>query len=154
MTAILLIAIDGSPQAEALLRLAISHALALDAAAEVICVIDPGYSLGDPDHRPPSADEQLDYPGPAHEQEGAEQAVQAAVAQLRAGGVKAEGHVATGEPVEVICARARQLGCELIVLGHRHRQWFARLREGSVCHAVIEQAPCPVLVQTPHDSAS
>lgn len=151
MPAPLLIAIDGSSRAEALLALAVRQALALAAPVEVICVIDPGYSLGNPDRHPISAEEAVDYPGPAHEQEGAEHVVKAAVQRLQRAGVTACGHVVSGEPEQVICRQAHELGCQLIVLGHRHRRWLARVREASVCHAVIEQAACPVLVLPPHD---
>ena len=150
MSAPILIAIDGSSQAEALLQLAARHAKALGAPIEVICVLDPDR---DPAALTPTllgTGEIIPDTGPSQAQLDADQAVVAAVSQLQAAGVEARGHVASGEPSRLICTYAHNRNCQLIVLGHRYRHWFAKLREGSVCHAVIEHASCPVLVQTPH----
>ncbi|MHC1479699.1 universal stress protein [Frateuria aurantia] len=149
MTAPILIAIDGASEAEVQLQLATRHALALGAVAEVICVIDPDR---DPATTPPPmlSGDTLPNLGPSQAQLDADQAIRKAVELLRDAGVEANGHVATGEPSRLICTYASNHGCQLIVLGHRYRHWFAKLREGSVCHAVIEQATCPVLIQPPH----
>jgi nucleotide-binding universal stress UspA family protein len=62
------------------------------------------------------------------------------------------GHVATGEVVEgeavdEIVRYARRVEAELIVVGHRHlKGWAARWWRGSVSKALIEHAPCSVLV--------
>lgn len=150
MTASILIAIDGASPPDALLALAARHARGLSAPVEVICVIDP-------DREPETVPQGL--PGFGEAGAGqirlqADQAVRAAVGQLQAAGIEAAGHVAAGEPGHVICTYAGNRGCQLIVLGHRYRHWFAKLRESSVCHAVIEHATCPVLVLTPHCATS
>jgi len=62
-------------------------------------------------------------------------------------GVKAEGHVVTGEPVDEICRIAGELGVELIVVGHRKHGFFmSRWWRGSVGSTLIEDAPCSVLI--------
>lgn len=62
-------------------------------------------------------------------------------------GVKAEGHVVTGEPVDEICRIAAELGVELIVVGHRKHGFFmSRWWKGSVGSTLIEDAPCSVLI--------
>jgi len=66
---------------------------------------------------------------------------------LRERGCNAEGHLITGEPVDEICRLAVELGCDLIVLGHRrHGSLLARWWKGSVGASIIEQAPCSVLI--------
>ncbi len=52
-----------------------------------------------------------------------------------------------GDPVQVILGEARRLGCELIVIGHRHLGRLERLLDPSVGDRVIREAPCPVLVE-------
>ncbi|TEE80977.1 universal stress protein [Pseudomonas aeruginosa] len=51
------------------------------------------------------------------------------------------------EARQVILGEARRLGCELIVIGHRHLGRLERLLDPSVGDRVIREAPCPVLVE-------
>jgi nucleotide-binding universal stress UspA family protein len=66
------------------------------------------------------------------------------------------GHVATGEvligdSVEEIASYARRISADLIVVGHRHLDsWAARWWRGSSTRALIEHAPCSVLVVIIH----
>lgn len=62
-------------------------------------------------------------------------------------GIKAEGHLVTGEPVDEICRLAAELGCDLIVVGHRrHQSLLSRWWKGSIGASLIQQAPCSVLI--------
>jgi nucleotide-binding universal stress UspA family protein len=62
-------------------------------------------------------------------------------------GVKAQGHVVTGEPVDEICRIAGELGADLVVVGHRRHGFFmSRWWKGSVGASLIEDAPCSVLI--------
>jgi nucleotide-binding universal stress UspA family protein len=62
-------------------------------------------------------------------------------------GHSATGKVITGDPVDEITRFAREIGADLIVVGHRHLDsWAARWWRGSVSKALIEQSPCSVLV--------
>lgn len=62
-------------------------------------------------------------------------------------GVKAQGHLITGEPVDEICRLAGDLGIDLIVVGHhRHAFFMSRWWKGSVGASLIEDAPCSVLI--------
>ncbi|MBA3903060.1 MAG: universal stress protein [Rhodocyclaceae bacterium] len=62
-------------------------------------------------------------------------------------GVKAQGHLITGEPVDEICRLAGDLGVDLIVVGHRRHAFFmSRWWKGSVGASLIEDAPCSVLI--------
>lgn len=67
--------------------------------------------------------------------------------QLSDRGLKAEGHVVTGEPVDEISRMARELGVDLIIVGHRKHGFFmTRWWKGSVGASLIEEAPCSVLI--------
>lgn len=69
------------------------------------------------------------------------------LALLAERGVKAEGHLITGEPIDEISRLARELDVDLIVVGHGHRtSRFERWWRGSVGASLVEEAPCSVLV--------
>jgi nucleotide-binding universal stress UspA family protein len=60
---------------------------------------------------------------------------------------KAAGHLAVGEPVEEICRLAKELGVDLIVVGHNQNTSFAaRWWKGSVGASLIDYAPCSLLI--------
>ncbi|WP_374668696.1 universal stress protein [Ramlibacter sp.] len=62
-------------------------------------------------------------------------------------GWTARGEVVTGEAIEEITKAARTIGADLIVVGHKHLDsWAARWWRGSISGALIEHAPCSVLV--------
>jgi len=76
------------------------------------------------------------------------------VAQLKERGFGVEGHLAVGEPVEEICRLAKELNCDLIVVGHSQRVTFAaRWWRGSVGKNIIDWAPCSVLIARTRDVA-
>jgi len=66
-------------------------------------------------------------------------------------GYTARGEVVTGEAVEEITKFARKVEASLIVVGHKHLDsWAARWWRGSISGALIEHAPCSVLVVITH----
>ncbi|WP_304454652.1 universal stress protein [Nocardiopsis sp. YSL2] len=63
--------------------------------------------------------------------------------------VRVEEVVATGHPVEALCATASD--CDLMVVGSRGRGGFAGMLLGSVSRNVISHSPCPVaIIRPPH----
>jgi nucleotide-binding universal stress UspA family protein len=54
--------------------------------------------------------------------------------------------VDTGRPVDAICARARRLGVDLIVMTTHGRTGFSRAWIGSVADGVVRQSATPVLL--------
>jgi nucleotide-binding universal stress UspA family protein len=70
------------------------------------------------------------------------------IAQLRQEGrAVVQGEVVVGQPVDEITQYAKRIKADLIVVGHRHLDsWAARWWRGSVSKALIEHAPCSVLV--------
>ena len=71
--------------------------------------------------------------------------------RLEAVGYAARGEVVTGEAVDEITKYARKVEANLIVVGHKHLDsWAARWWRGSISGALIEHAPCSVLVVITH----
>ena len=65
--------------------------------------------------------------------------------RLRAIGYQAQGVAVAGTPSIKILQEATTLGSDLILMGTRGRQGITRFMLGSVSHAVLHKAPCPVL---------
>jgi nucleotide-binding universal stress UspA family protein len=61
-------------------------------------------------------------------------------------GIDASFAVKVGHPTEQIIAEAERAHAELIVLGHRGKTLFERIRLGSVSKQIVQYAECPVLV--------
>ncbi len=71
--------------------------------------------------------------------------------RLKESGMSARGEVVTGDPVRELARTASRIGADLIVVGHKHLDgWAARWWQGSVSKALIEHAPCSVLVVITH----
>jgi nucleotide-binding universal stress UspA family protein len=69
------------------------------------------------------------------------------VRRLTESGRKATGELVVGEAVVEIAAYAQRIGADLIVVGHRHLEgWAKRWWRGSTAKALIENSPCNVLV--------
>lgn len=59
----------------------------------------------------------------------------------------AKGEVLSGEAVQEITRYAKKIDANLIVVGHKHlNNWAARWWRSSLSGALIEHAPCSVLV--------
>jgi nucleotide-binding universal stress UspA family protein len=66
---------------------------------------------------------------------------------LRERGFNATGQLAVGEPVEEICRSAKNLGVDLIVVGHNQNTSFAaRWWKGSVGASLLDYSPCSILI--------
>jgi nucleotide-binding universal stress UspA family protein len=71
--------------------------------------------------------------------------------RLEQAGFVARGEVVTGEAIDEITKCAKRMGANLIVVGHKHLDsWAARWWRGSISSALIEHAPCNVLVVITH----
>lgn len=69
------------------------------------------------------------------------------LAQLTQTGHTAQGELLVGDAVEEISRFAKKVEANLIIVGHKHLDsWAARWWRGSVSSALIEHAPCSVLV--------
>ena len=73
--------------------------------------------------------------------------LQDGIRRLADAGYAASGEVVTGEAIDEITKSARKAQADLIVVGHKHLDsWAARWWRGSISGALIEHAPCSVLV--------
>jgi nucleotide-binding universal stress UspA family protein len=71
--------------------------------------------------------------------------------RLSEAGFAASGQVVTGEAVDEITRSAERFAADLIVVGHKHLDsWAARWWRGAISGALIEHAPCSVLVVITH----
>lgn len=140
-----LIAIDASPAASALLALARRYCHPDEHQLHVLLAIDATFAVHD---RPKTYTEHEleEYPAACDEQQLAERAVSDAVHSLRDAGFHAEGRVLASPPVAAIVSTAGELDCELIIMGHRHLSRLGRLLDPSISAKVIDRVQIPVLV--------
>ena len=68
------------------------------------------------------------------------------LAVLKGRQLRCTGHLAVGEPVEEIARLARELRCDLIVVGHKRSAGWARWWQGSISRNLVDHAPCSVLI--------
>ncbi|MGE5504828.1 MAG: universal stress protein [Actinomycetota bacterium] len=135
----LLLAYDGSKEGACALRQGAELAQALGAAVTLLAVVPA-----------PAGMLIAEAVGP-EDLRGREEALHREVldfglGRLAARGLVAEGRIAYGVPVDEIAACAREVGADLIVLGHRRRGRLARWWSGSVDVSLLSRAPCSVLV--------
>jgi nucleotide-binding universal stress UspA family protein len=135
----ILLATDGSRDAEVALRAAADISEKTGAALHVIHV----YTELAPAAYPPWVFD--DYSHPLEEEARKLLRRQAWKAQS-AGGRVAREHLREGEPAEEICGLAECLDADLVVVGNRGTGWVKRLITGSVSEGVVHRASCPVLV--------
>lgn len=81
------------------------------------------------------------------ERERFDRVLQEGLDRLRDAGAAAKGTVLLGDPVAEVARYAKEVDADLIVLGHRHLDsWAKRWWRGSVSKSIIEHAHCNVLV--------
>src|SRR5215217_2120088 len=144
----ILLAIDGSEEAELAALRAVDLAQRTDSELHVVYVgVVPSF-LSDPGT--------LGDDGKLYEQIEAESRELLRKESWRvkvAGGTVAGTHLRMGVVDLEIVALAKELGADLIVMGCRGHRGIRRAIEGSISDAVIRHSPCPVLVVRSHESA-
>jgi nucleotide-binding universal stress UspA family protein len=78
--------------------------------------------------------------------EAARQFVDDVVSQIRTIGYRASDAVTVGRPETAISGWALETRADVIIMGTRKRGNVERLWLGSVSHAVLHSAPCPIIV--------
>jgi nucleotide-binding universal stress UspA family protein len=133
----ILLATDGSPQAQAVIKYARELALRDDARLIVVHAFPsiPAY-LGEP-----WRDQFIE----SHTQE-ARRITEEAAAGLRDAGIDVDVVVLEGPAANAILHVAEERECDLIVMGHRGEGEYTSLMLGSVAHRVLAHAHVPVLV--------
>ena len=80
------------------------------------------------------------------ERQNAQLFLESTAKQLKRMGYSVRTEVLIGTPAEAILEQAQGQRADLILMGSRGRHGVLRLVLGSVSHAVLHSAPCPVLV--------
>ncbi len=145
----ILVAVDGSKNAEKAVEVAAELAKRFDAELIVLhVVLGPPYSYSAmfPTLIPAPQDAYDQYMAHAREVEKA--CVDRAVSIAEERGAKANGMVESGvaSVVEAITTQAEDLKADLLVVGTRGLGGFKKLLVGRVSSGVVTHANCPVLV--------
>jgi nucleotide-binding universal stress UspA family protein len=131
-----LVAWDGSPQAEHSLEVALSLASSTGARVVVLAVI-----------RPPEPAESAELNAVLEEaRERYERNFASMHERAKEAGVALETEVAVGHPAEQIIHKAETAQASLIVMGRRSHTVFHRWMLGSNSERVVRSAYCPVMV--------
>ncbi len=145
----ILLAIDGSEEAELVSRKAVDLANEIDSELYVVHVgLLPNFLSGGPGT--------VGYDGILYEQieQESREVLRKLVWQVKvSGGTVVGAYLRMGEVDLEIVGLAKELGADLIVMGCRGRRGIRRMVGGSVSDAVIRHAPCPVLVVRSSQSA-
>ena len=152
----ILLATDGSTEAELAARSAVDLCQKTDSELHLIHVLDVakvGLSMAVLSSEA-TAPEGVKLPDPILEQELERRAKQEGREALdeeeqrvrSAGGTVAHSHLRMGEVEREIVHLAEDLGAGLIVMGSRGRRGMRRALMGSVSESVVRHAHCPVLV--------
>ena len=136
----LLVPLDNSPLAEQALPTAQSIARCAGAAMELVYV-----------HQPQAFAGYGDAPWNAARRSSEESYVRAIADEVRKGAnVNVEGSLATGAAAAGICARAVDVGADLIVMTTHGLTGMSRAWLGSVADGVVRQTPISRLAASPH----
>ncbi|TJY40768.1 universal stress protein [Cohnella pontilimi] len=136
----ILLAYDGSDMSKRAAAVAGELAGRMASKVETVHVLElprPVLTVETPVTVPPQLESEFREAGKAIMEEG-----------HRLVGSTADGgaNLLQGPPGAAIVSRAEQIGCDLIVIGHRGLSGFERFFLGSVSEYVLRHAPCPVLV--------
>ena len=133
----ILLATDGSPDAQQALTYACDLALRDSAGVIVVHAFEPVPTyLGDP----------VEGRVLARHVSAGEEVAEEAAAKLREAGVQVIVEVLEGPPADAILNVAEVRDCDLIVMGSRGHGALASLLLGSVSHRVLAHARVPVMI--------
>ncbi|HYE98840.1 MAG TPA: universal stress protein [Planctomycetota bacterium] len=132
----IVLALDGSPRAEAVFPDVVQLARPLGATVHALTVNLPAYLMGDVHHVPlfPPSQDLLPY-------------LNGVCDRLTAEGVLTLPATADGTAASGIARYAEDIGAGLIACTTHGRSGLARLFLGSVAEDVLRHAPCPLLVR-------
>ncbi|WLI91341.1 universal stress protein [Massilia sp. R2A-15] len=135
----ILLCYDGSEEGINALKEGADVALAMNAHTHLLAIL-----------RSSGADLSAEPLGATHlpdeHQQAAMRILREGVEWLKARNLDAQGQLVFGDPVGHIATCARSLGCDLVVVGHRHRSRLARWWSEAEEETLLERAPCSILV--------
>lgn len=80
------------------------------------------------------------------ERERVQAVLEEGVRLLETSGIHAQGHLRAGQPAHQISELAKQLGVDLVVVGHHRRGPLQRWWQGSVGASLLDRLDCSLLV--------
>ncbi len=139
----ILLATDGSKQAELAARTAVDLAANTDSELHIITVarLEPR-----PDHDIPESGGYLKRMYASIEREAQEVLDEQVKKIVKPGGIIPQVHLGRGRPDREIVRLADEIGAGLIIMGSRGRGGVRSALMGSVSDSVVRHAHCPVLV--------
>ena len=142
-----LLAVDGSPSAQAAIEYLGGHHVLADHPIEVLSVAATKRALP-PVHAMGPAGLAVDAPPvvASPKRQWAEDIAAAAVVALRGDGAHARWSISEGDPAHEIIEAARSFGSDLIVMGSRGLAGLNRFLVGSVARNVLLHTPTSVLI--------
>jgi len=138
-----LLCYDGSHEGRRALRQGADVVVCMKSDAHLLAICQNLVSSSIPEAVTPQLCESEDARAQALLDEG--------VQWLRDRGVKAEGSLEYGSPVDCIASTAQSIGADLIVLGHKHRGPLARWWSASDEESLLSRVTCSILVAATDD---
>ena len=135
----ILLAYDGTRPGRAALRQGTDLAILCKAQVYLLAVVAPELGITLAEAAAPS-----DLP--EREREEVRRVLTEGTDELRNAGLSVETRLGAGNPAEEIGRVAREVGADLIVVGHREQTALARWWSGSVGQSLLAHAPCSLLV--------
>ncbi len=132
----ILIAFDGSKEAEKAFQVALEFSVSFNAFLQVLSVARPP--------EPPSMVETEALLESAAEHYEAK--FKTFISQAEPMNISIKTEVVVGHPAEQIIHYAKEVQADLIVMGHRGKSMVQRWLLGSVSKRVLSYAPCSVLI--------
>ncbi len=133
-----LLCYDGTAEGRRALRQGADVVLCMKSEAYLLAIVQSYVSSAIPEGVTPALAEAEDHRAQSLLDEG--------VQWLRERGVAARGSLEYGRAVECIPAIAREVGADLIVVGHRHRGRLERWWSESDEETLLERVSCSILV--------
>ena len=133
----ILLAFDGSPDGREALAQAEALASACDATIHLLAISDSSESMV-------IVEAMSSMPG--HQRFVIQSVLDEGTRRLRRAGCAATSEIKYGKPAEQIILSAKEIGANLIVVGHRDQGTLARWLNGSVGRSILHQPPCSVLI--------
>ena len=138
MYAKILLAYDGSVEGRLALREGAKLARLCQAEVFLLAVINLSVGIIMAESTMPGAAEL--------EQDAYRKVLAEGVQSLKAMGVSPTPRLEFGDPANQISAVAREIGSDLVVVGHRHQSTFARWWRGSTDATLLDELSCSLLI--------